>query len=558
MPPPSHNITMGVFRLKQLSGFAGNKHCIIFGNTTTNQVNNTTYGINIYGELYGEQTTAETILQGYTTRGVEFIKQLDGAFIITITDGECLHIFRDLAGLKRLFYLPDEIFIFATSIADLCKFPNMKPELDNEGLAELFAIGPAITPGFGLLKGVQELPAGGYIKVNYAQNNRIHAEIYHNVTINPHEHSYGETIENVRYLLTSAIKKRMKGDICSMLSGGLDSSIISAVSQKELGAKPLPTYSFDFADSALHFTSNTYQPERDAPWALKTAAYLGTQHNIIECKVSDFAGLLYAAVDARGFPGMADVDSSLLYFMGRIGESHTTALSGECADEIFGGYPWFRDDNPLTAFPWSKDIEARKILLSDEFLNTVDLKIHAQRRFEEALADVPKNFHETQKTHYQMAYLNLKHFMAVLCERLDAMSLAGGVTARVPFADTPLIEYMFNVPWAYKYRNNITKGLLRDTFKGLLPDDILFRKKSPFPKNYNPKYEKILAEMTNDTITPNSPIASIVDIKKIRKFIEAPQNLGRPWFGQLMAGPQLLAYLLQINYWLKRFSIKLP
>jgi len=543
------------------SGFCGlgaEWQCGFFGDVARRDEGGKSFAVAFSGELYGERANpAEVVLNGFIAKGTACIDELNGAFAIVIWDSEKLYLFRDRAGIKRLFYAHNDVFVFSTELTELIKFPGMSPQLGVEGLAELFAIGPARTPGCGVLKGVKEVLPGGYVTFTRAG---VEIGKYWDVVSKPHTDSYKQTLEITRFLLTDAVKQRMGGNVCSMLSGGLDSSIISALAQRELGENnTLDTFSFDFKGNEEHFKGSAFQPDQDAPWALKTAKFLGVNHTILECGVNDFTGLLFNAVDARGLPGMADVDSSLLYFLSRVSETHSAALTGECADEIFGGYPWFHNAEPSQFFPWSKDIEARKALLSDDFLNELDLEEHAKKRYAEATAQTPLLYGETpqQQRQREIAYLNLKHFMDVLCERLARMSQAAGVLPRAPFSDHRLIEYIWNVPWEMKCQNGVVKSLLREAFRGILPDDILFRRKSPFPKSYNPEYERILTEMLNGILSSNAPILGIIDKTKTRRFMQQHKDLGKPWFGQLMAAPQMMAYILQVNYWLEKYNISI-
>ncbi|MCL1831456.1 MAG: asparagine synthase C-terminal domain-containing protein [Oscillospiraceae bacterium] len=224
-------------------------------------------------------------------------------------------------------------------------------------------------------------------------------------------------------------------------------------------------------------------------------------------------------------------------------------------DEIFGGYPWFYRDELLHAdtFPWSRNIEARTMLLNPDFAERLNLHEYTQARYAESLQEVPRldgeNAQEARRR--EIAYLNMEWFMQTLLARMDAAN-RHGAEALVPFADVRIIDYLWNVPWAFKSRNGVVKGVLRDAFAGLLPPKLLNRKKSPFPKTYNPAYTQLLKERLTQVINDtSSPILPMLNVARVRQFADAPQELGKPWFGQLMAGPQMMAYLLQVNYWLK-------
>jgi asparagine synthase (glutamine-hydrolysing) len=353
--------------------------------------------------------------------------------------------------------------------------------------------------------------------------------------------------------------------VCSFLSGGIDSSIVTSVAASYLReqGKTLDTFSFDFTDNDLYFQSNRFQPERDLPYVKIMQEYCGSHHRFLECDVTTLFDLLPCAVDAKDLPGMTDVDASLLYFCSIVAEHNKVCLTGECADEIFGGYPWFYRPELLNqdAFPWSYDLTARTALLSDDVVRSLALFDYAKETYESALREVPHLPEETAEEHRRrnVSYLNLKWFMQTLLDRMDRTSMYSGLEARVPFADHRIIAYLFNVPWSMKYRNLTEKALLRDACADLLPPELLMRKKSPYPKTYHPGYERLLSarfeELLHDT---NAPVYPLLDQAKASAFLAAPKELGKPWFGQLMAGPQLLAYLIQINDWMQKYQLSLP
>jgi asparagine synthase (glutamine-hydrolysing) len=259
---------------------------------------------------------------------------------------------------------------------------------------------------------------------------------------------------------------------------------------------------------------------------------------------------------------MADVESSLLYFCQKVASKTKVALTGECADEIFGGYPWLHRPELMEAdtFPWSRNMETRKLLLSDDLLAKLDLEGYVRAAYEKSLAEVPRlpGENKLEARRREIQYLNLKWFMVTLLDRMDRCSMYSGLEARVPFADHRIVEYVWNVPWDMKSRNGVVKGLLREAGKGLIPDEILYRKKSPYPKTYHPEYEKLLGNRLLDVLSnPNAPIRPLVDVNKVKLFLASPSDYGKPWYGQLMAGPQLMAYLLQVNYWLEKYHVEL-
>ncbi|MFV0497010.1 MAG: asparagine synthase (glutamine-hydrolyzing) [Candidatus Fimivivens sp.] len=545
-------------------------------------VNGKSFGIIYNGEVYNMDalraqleckgwkfsTTSDTevILVSYLEYGYDFVEQLNGIFAFAIADGykNELILYRDRCGIKPLFYtVQNESVVFASEIKAIFKYPKVKPTLDIHGLNEVFSIGPSKTYGCGIFKDIHEVLPGHYIICSADQRKEIE---YWKVKSKPHEDSFEQTVTNTRALLKDAVTLQMKSDvpICTFLSGGIDSSLVSAICAAELSKKgaQLNTFSFDFANNNKYFKSNNFQPSQDRPYAEKMVDYIDSNHHFLECSNVDLVDYLYQSIDARDLPAMADIDASLLYFCGIVKQHNKVVLTGECADEIFGGYPWFhkREFFEKDTFPWMPDLAPRKIMLSDDFLAELQMDAYVKRTYEKSIAETPHLVGETteEKRRREIAYLNLKWFMQTLLDRMDRTSMFSGLEARVPFADHRIIEYIWNVPWAFKNYNGTVKGLLREASRGLVPDEILFRKKSPYPKVYDPAFERLLKQRLIDVIEDHSsPILQFLDKKKVYSFMASPSNYGKPWFGQLMAGPQMMGYLIQINYWMKKFHIQI-
>jgi asparagine synthase (glutamine-hydrolysing) len=256
---------------------------------------------------------------------------------------------------------------------------------------------------------------------------------------------------------------------------------------------------------------------------------------------------------------MTDVDSSLLLFSSWIKERATVGLSGECADEVFGGYPWFYKPAEARTFPWSQHLDQRIKVFSPALLDLVRPRDYVARRYEEAIGEVPRcpsDSPEDDKMR-ELFYLNLTRWMPTLLDRKDRMSMYQGLELRVPYCDHRIVEYAWNIPWSMKYYNQREKGLLRYALTGLLPEDVLWRKKSPYPKTHNPNYIDALRILTlrmlDDT---SSPIRPFIDSEAVRTLANTmTRDTDIPWFGQLMNAPQLLAYLLQIEYWMREYKV---
>ncbi|MBQ7706894.1 MAG: asparagine synthase C-terminal domain-containing protein, partial [Lachnospiraceae bacterium] len=431
-----------------------------------------------------------------------------------------------------------------------------------KGFNEIFTIGPAKTYGSGVFSNINEVLPGEYIVISPTFFSK---KQYYKIESRPHTDSYEKTIEKTAYLVEDSIKHQMISDvpICTFLSGGIDSSLVSSVCARHLKeGEVLTTYSFDFEDNDIHFKSNSFQPTQDRPYVDIMKDYLHTEHIYLSCKYETLADLLYPSVDSRCLPTMADVDSSLLYFCNEVSKNHKVALTGECADEIFGGYPWFHKEEMIKAgtFPWMRDISFRKSLLHPEFAAVLQMEKYIANAYEKSISEIDiipsENEIETERRH--ISYLNIRWFMQTLLDRMDRTSMHNGLEARVPFADHRIVDYVFNTPWEMKAKDGIPKNLLRQASKKFLPDEILNRPKNPYPKTYHPKYEEVLVkrlkEVINDT---SSPLRSYLNLSAVNKFLDSPKEYGRPWYGQLMAGPQMVAYLLQINYWMQKYNLSL-
>lgn len=517
------------------------------------------------GVSFQTSSDTEIILEGYMHYGKAFIQKLNGIFAIALWDsalGE-LSLFRDRLGVKPLFYtLSDKTLVFSSEIKGLLAYPDITPVIDREGLCEIFALGPARSYGKGVFKDFFEVLPGECITFCDTSCTK---SFYWKLRSCPHEDPMEQTIEKTSWLVQDAVKKQMLSDIpvSTFLSGGVDSSLVTAICAQELKkqGKVLNTFSFDFVDNNKYFKSNAFQVSQDRPYVEKMAAYSGTNHQYLECSNQDQLDCLYKAVDARDLPCMADVESSMLYFCSKVTDYNKVTLTGECADEIFGGYPWFHSHKAFQtdAFPWSMSMEPRQALLDDSVIQSLHMEEYAHAAYEKTIRETPLLPEDSpeEKRRREISYLNLRWFMVTLLDRMDRTSMYNGLEARVPLADHRIVEYVFNIPWQMKCPDGIVKGLLRHAGKGLLPDEILWRKKSPYPKTYDPAYETLLGDQLKEVLAdPNAPVRTLLNPKKVRDFLNSPSDYGKPWYGQLMAGPQMLAYMLQVNYWLEKYRIR--
>ena len=518
-----------------------------------------------YGYEFSTSSDTEVLLYAYIHYGADCPRKLNGIFAFAIYDSMRQRVFlcRDRFGVKPLFYYnTGREIVFGSEIKTLFKYPGIEAKLDREGLCELFSISPARTPGCGVFKGVYELKPGCCMTVS---RSGVREGAYWQLKSREHTDSYERTIEQTKFLLTDAIRRQLVSDvpIATFLSGGLDSSFITAVAAKEFKkhGKTLSTYSFDYEDNDKFFHKTDFQPTSDSEWVPRMSEEFGTAHTELVCPNDVLVPLLKDAVLAKDLPGMADCDSSLLYFCREVKKRHTVTLSGECSDEIFGGYPWFRDTKAFNerAFPWCYDLSLRKDVLIDSVRRTLELDDYSRMRYEESVEQTPEYFGDNaeEKRRREISWLNICWFMTNLLDRKDRMSMASGLEVRVPFCDHRLVEYVWNIPWEMKNKDNVSKNILREAAKGILPEDVRLRKKSPYPKTHNPFYEMAVKEELRGILNePTSPLLALCDRGRLLDIIGGSYDYGRPFFGQLMAGPQFIGFLVQVNILLSEYKVR--
>ncbi|MDD4565572.1 MAG: asparagine synthase (glutamine-hydrolyzing) [Eubacteriales bacterium] len=520
------------------------------------------------GYTFQGWSDTEVLLQSYIEWGEKCLEKFNGIFAFAIWNEQKNELFlaRDRIGIKPLFYSQcGNSFLFASEIKALLAHPLISPTIDREGLAEIFVMGPARTPGHGVFTQISELKPGFRLTVN---RHGVYVQQYWSLVSKPHLESFEDTVLSVRDLVVNAIKRQLVSNVplCTLLSGGLDSSAITAVAanayQKE-GMEPLQTFSIDYVDNEKYFRTNEFQPNPDAPWIKIVSDTFHTRHYPCFIDTPELVNSLFPAVLARDLPGMTDVDSSLYLFSCEIKKEATVALSGEGADEVFGGYPWFYTREPLhlKTFPWTRRNEKRFQLYSPELLNLIQPQEYLAQRFQEAMAEVPRsaNDNPVNAKMREMFYLNLTRWMPTLLDRKDRMSMATGLELRVPYTDHRLIEYLWNTPWEYKYYQSREKGLLRKALEGFLPEDVLWRKKSPYPKTHNPTYLETVRRLALKILKDKkSPLLPFINPTAFGDFAQrASVDTNIPWFGQLMNAPQLLAYFIQVDYWLREYNVSL-
>ena len=541
------------------------------------------YTISYNGELYNtEDLRKDLLIKGYSFKGhsdtevlltsfIEWqenvVEYLNGIFAFAIWDHEKQSLFaaRDRLGVKPFFYREEgKGILFASELKAILAHPNVKAELDREGMAEIFGLGPSHTPGSGVFRGMKELRPAHALRLSKAG---LKVWRYWDVKSKQHHDSLEETTEKVRHLVTDAIRRQLVSDVplCTFLSGGVDSSIITAVAAEEYKRERKPslhTYSIDYEANEHYFKGNSFQPSADEPWIQMVSQHSETVHRRSVVTQEELVNGLRASMIAKDLPGMADIDSSLLWFCKEVKKDFVVSLSGECADEIFGGYPWFH--NPASngvLFPWIRSNRERTNFLKDYYQDKLQIEQYVKSKYEATLNETPildgESIEDTKRR--QLFYSNLHWFMTTLLERKDRMSMAASLEVRVPFADHRLVEYVWNIPWEMKMTGNREKGILRKAMADVLPQEVLERKKSPYPKTHHPVYTEMVTELLKGFLEKRSSM--LHEFFKKEQLADLVVSKGTsfqiPWFGQLMTGPQLLAHLAQMDMWFEEYNVNI-
>lgn len=508
------------------------------------------------GVVFKTSCDTEVVLECYAAYGDNCLEMLNGIYAFAIHDGkrDLLFFARDRFGVKPFFYAFDgDFLLFSSEIKGLLS-AGIKPVVDNIGLWQLLYLSPATIPGISVFEGIKELKPAEYAVLD-KEGFRIRS--YWNLPAFEWKGRRHDAVEQTKTLLKDTVKRQLVSDVplCVLLSGGLDSSAVTAFAAAE---GEISTYSFEYEGNKDSFVKSMFQPESDENYARQVASFLGTNHSVLTATSLEVAENLPNATFMRDFPGQADIDSSLLYFCGKIKERHTVALSGECSDELFGGYPWFYRPEMLNSdfFPWIHEPDLRISLFDERAAKPKEGYAYLSEVFKNSLDDCPmlEGDSRVMRNSRKATWLSMNYFMTSLLERKDRMSMAKGVEIRVPFADHRLWELVFNIPWEIKFENNVEKSLLREVMKGYLPEDILNRKKSPYPKTHNPEYMKIVSDMLDGRLKKGGILSQLLNIKKLN---ELKEKGGGTWLGQLMSTPQLIAWLVQFDCWFEEKGVVL-
>lgn len=566
----------------------------IFGKITDNniairngykkQIENVSYSITFDGEIYNKNALRNIcITKGYITDNSniqdiliylyvifkeEMLKYINGVFSFAISTNDKLFIAKDRLGTRPLYYFKDSNrFIFSSRIKDILG-EGIDAILSRDELCEMFALGPAHNPTKTYFKDIYSLEAGNYITLKTDLNNfKFESKKYWDLDEKENKDDLDEIIYNVKYLVKDSVQREINSNTASMLSGGLDSSIIVSLAKKE--NSNLKTYSINYEDNDKDFTPSSYQGTKDSDFVAIMNNEIPTKHKIITINNLSLYNSLYESMRAREMPGMADVDSSMFCFCKKIKDDGIQNIfSGECSDEIFGGYPWYykKELQDTDYFPWARSQDLREKLVKPNLLNTNEIKnfiLDSKKSILKGITHIGESVFENN--YKDINYMTLKYFSNTLLERGDSMSRANNITIHMPYADYRIFEYVYNIPAKIKLgllnsnSTPIEKYVLKEAFKDILPKQIIERKKSPFPKTYSNDYLNLLErKIINILKNPNSRILEIINTEYVLELVRTHgKDLKENLFGQLMTYPQTIAYLIQIEYWLEEYNVKI-
>lgn len=514
------------------------------------------------GHRFLGHSDTEVVLHAYAQWKDECLERFNGifAFAVWAQKEKSLFLARDRMGVKPLFYKKHAGgLLFASEIKTILAYPTVEAVLDAQGAAEVLLLGPGRTPGSGVFQDIFEIEPG--CCASYAQG-RLVVRRYWKLMDREHRDNFAETAEKVRALVLDTVRRQMVSDvpIGTFLSGGLDSSLISAICAGEMAkqGRRLDTFSVDYVDNDKYFVPGKFQPNSDGHYIRVMEAAIQPERHWTVLSPEELLGALEDATRARDLPGMADVDFSLLAFCAQIRKTVKVALSGECADEIFGGYPWYRDPEvrAIDGFPWAQNTKRRASFLNPEITRQLDPEDFVRQRYLQTLreSDILPGTPPQERRMKEMVNLNHRWFMQTLLDRKDRMSMFYGLEVRVPFCDYRIAEYLYGVPWEFKDYQNHEKGLLRQAMRGILPEEVLWRKKSPYPKTYDPHYLELVSDALKAILDDHqAPIFQLIRREALEDLLTA--EYAWPWYGQLMKVPQTIAYMLQINFWLREYRI---
>ncbi|MBB5925565.1 asparagine synthase (glutamine-hydrolyzing) [Streptomyces echinatus] len=486
------------------------------------------------GHRFTTDSDTEVVLHGYLEWGDAVAERLNGMYAFAVWDGrhDKLVMIRDRMGIKPFYYHPTaDGVLFGSEPKAVLANPLARPRVTPDGLRELFVM--VKTPGHAVWDGMREVEPGTVVTVD---RSGLSTRVYWRLETRPHTDDRDTTIATVRSLLDDIVRRQLVADVprCTLLSGGLDSSAMTALAARQLAVQGETVRSFavDFVGQTEHFVADELRGTPDTPFVHDVARLARTDHQDIVLDSDSLAdpAVRDRVIRARDLPsGLGDMDASLLLLFRAVREKSTVALSGESADEVFGGYLQFFDEEARRAdnFPWLTNMgrhfgEDAGVLRAD-VAKSLDLEGYVADGYRTAVAGIDRLDGESDFEYRmrQISHLHLTRFVRMLLDRKDRMSMAVGLEVRVPFCDHRLVEYVYNAPWALKSFDGREKSLLREAAADVLPASVYRRVKSPYPSTQDPRYARALQEQVKDVLArPSHRVFDLVDRDRVREAAE--------------------------------------
>jgi asparagine synthase (glutamine-hydrolysing) len=507
-----------------------------------------------HGHRFRTRSDTEVVLHAYLEWGADLVERLNGMFAFAIWDRrtEELLLARDRMGIKPLYYAPTPHgVLFGSEPKAILANPMFTARVEDDGMSELLTMSK--TPGHAIFSGMHEVVPGSTVRIS---RNGLTHHTYWRLSAYEHTDDIPTTVQHVRALLDDIVERQLISDVplCTLLSGGLDSSALTALSDLALGNDSVRSFAVDFVDETGGFIPDEMRDTADGPFVHDVAKHVGSQHTDVVLSTDQLASpqTVDAVLRARDLPSMGDLDSSLYLLFSEIRKQSTVALSGESADEVFGGYRWFHDPKAVAAetFPWAATSLGHGRDLLDAGLSR-RAEEYQDRCYRQALTEVPHVLgvspHERRMR--EICYLHLTRMVRLLLDRKDRLSMAVGLEVRVPFCDHRLVDYVFNTPWSYKAYDGREKSLLRGAVADVLPQSVLRRTKSPYPATQNVSYEKALRDRLGEIVTdPAALVQPYLDLPAVHEALNRP--LGHASLQRDRVG---LERAVAINDWLTAY-----
>ncbi|MEV8453260.1 asparagine synthase (glutamine-hydrolyzing) [Streptomyces sp. NPDC052095] len=510
------------------------------------------------GHRFRTASDTEVVLRAHLQWGDAAVPRLNGMFAYALWDAarQELLLVRDRLGVKPLYWTAGERhLLFGSEPKAVLANSLFTAETDAEGLAELFAVASAPTPGHTVFRGLRTVRPGHTVRFG---PEGVRERVYWRPETRPHTDGPEATAARVRELLTDTVRRQLVSDVPLglLLSGGLDSSTLTALAAAGAGDEKVATFSVDFPPDERPERLGDWNRDSDTPYIQELSARLATAHTTVTVPGGDLLAHRSIGLGARDRPGWGEPDVSLYLLFKGVRRHVTVALSGEVADEVFGGYPYFHHDRPLDTFPWLTGGSSPADLLRPEAAAWIRPREYAADRLAQALAEVPHLPGEsgTERRARQISWLALTRWLPALLDRKDRMSMAASLEVRVPFADHRLVEYVWNVPWALKNAGGVPKALLRRAVGDLLPPRVLNRPKSGYPASSAPGYGRTLRTLAEELVERDGPVFELVDRGAVKRHLAAGTPLPGPRAAPHPTGG--LDHLLAVDRWLDTYRVR--